>query len=298
MFLSLALPAQEHPLRIAFYLQPGVEVLDFAGPLEVFSYAGFEVLIASKNKQAIVSQGVLKVQPDYAIEDLPAVDVIAFFGGNAAATSKDPVVIAWLKQQSPDYYFSVCTGAFFLGEAGLLAGQAATTFHNALDDLEQNYPQTEVYRRARFVDNGALITTAGISAGIDGALHLVARIKGFNAARAVAYQMEYDKWVPGEGLILGHQNPYTDLPTAAELRPYEGVYEWSNQQSLRIRYQERERSLVAVMDSGVYPLFFESEDVFTDVGGDQVVFQRDKQGRVSSFKVNGQDQTFKRLKIE
>jgi len=298
IFLSLVLPAQEQPLRIAFYLQPGVEVLDFAGPLEVFSYAGFEVLIASKNKQAIVSQGVLKVQPNYDIKDLPAVDVIAFFGGNAAATSKDPVVIAWLKRQSPEYYFSVCTGAFFLGEAGLLEGQAATTFHNALNDLERNYPQTEVYRKARFVDNGSLITTAGISAGIDGALHLVARIKGFNAARAVAYHMEYDKWVPGEGLILSHQNPYAGVPKQAELALYEGVYEWSNDQSLRIRYQERERSLVAVLDSGVYPLFFEGENRFTDVGGEQVVFQRDKQGRVSSFKVKGQDQTFNRLKMD
>ncbi|MEL6143530.1 MAG: hypothetical protein AAFU67_18160, partial [Bacteroidota bacterium] len=93
-------------------------------------------------------------------------------------------------------------------EARILADKTATTFHSALDRLEENYPDTKVLRNARFVDNGKVITTAGISAGIDGALHLVAKLQGLEAARRVAEYMEYDKWVPGEGVILSDDNPY------------------------------------------------------------------------------------------
>lgn len=284
----------KRPIKIAFYLQPGVEVLDFAGPLEVFSYAGFEVMIVAKTLDPIISQGVLKVQPEYSIDNAPIANIVAFFGGNAANTSNDPEVIAWLKEQNPDVYFSVCTGAFFLAEAGLLQGRIVTTFHDALNDLEHRFPATEVRRNVRFVDSGDLITTAGISAGIDGALHLVARLRGFNAARAVAYHMEYDKWVPGEGLIIGEENPYFELPDKETLSVYEGIYEWTDGQKIAIQYGENEESLIAVLTSGRYPLFFASQDEFMDVDQDKVVFQRDDSGAVISFTVEGRERVFKR----
>jgi transcriptional regulator GlxA family with amidase domain len=189
--------------KIAFYLQNGVEVLDFAGPMEVFSYAQFEVFTVSKTKDPITSQGILKIIPDYSIEDAPKADIIAFFGGNAGAASGDPKVIEWLlQQQTPDYYFSVCTGAFILGKAGLLNNLTVTTFHESIENLKKAVPSANVLSNVRFVDNGKVITTAGISAGIDGALHLVSKIRGEAAAKEVARYMEYDKWVPQQGLII------------------------------------------------------------------------------------------------
>jgi len=112
-------------MTIAFYLQDGVEVLDFAGPLEVFAASGFNVFIVSKTTDPIVSQGVLKVIPDYSIENSPKADILAFFGGNAGVAAQDSDVINWIKKQekSVDYLFSVCTGAFILGQAGVLDNQ-------------------------------------------------------------------------------------------------------------------------------------------------------------------------------
>lgn len=188
---------------IAFYLQNGVEVLDFAGPMEVFSYAQFEVFTVSKTKDPIVSQGILKIIPDYSIDDAPKADIIAFFGGNSGIATNDPKVIEWLKRQpTPDYYFSVCTGAFILGKAGILNNLTVTTFHESIANLQKAVPSAKVLSNVRFVDNGKVITTAGISAGIDGALHLVAKIRGQETARNVATYMEYDKWVPDQGLVI------------------------------------------------------------------------------------------------
>lgn len=190
------------PIRIAFYLQDGVEVLDFAGPMEVFSYAGFDVFTVSKTKKPIQSQGILNIIPDYNIKNAPAADILAFFGGNGANSANDEAVIEWIQGQSPDYHFSVCTGAFFLAEAGILDGLTATTFHSAIDHLRTGFPAITVLDNARFVDNGTVITTAGISAGIDGALYLVEKLRGSAVAEAVVVYMEYDKWVRGEGVII------------------------------------------------------------------------------------------------
>jgi len=194
---------------IAFYLQSGVEVLDFAGPMEVFAYAGYEMFTVSKTKEPIISQGVLKIIPDYSIKDAPEADVLAFFGGNAHNAYEDKEVMKWVQDRANvGLYFSVCTGALILAKAGILDGKTATTFHSALDDLEKNYPKVDVRRNVRFVDNGTVITTAGVSAGIDGALHLIAKLQGLEKAKEVAFYMEYDKWIPGEGLILSKDNPY------------------------------------------------------------------------------------------
>lgn len=194
---------------IAFYLHDGVEVLDFAGPLEVFTISGFEVFIVSKTTDPIISQGVLKVIPDYSLKNAPKADILAFFGGNGASASKDKEVIKWIhkQQETVDYFFSVCTGAFFLGQAGLLDNQTVTTFHLSINSLRESFPKAKVLSGVRFVDNGKIITTAGISAGIDGALHLVEKIYGKERAIQTSIYMEYDKWVPDEGLILDKSFP-------------------------------------------------------------------------------------------
>jgi transcriptional regulator GlxA family with amidase domain len=193
-------------MKVLFYLQDGVEVLDFAGPLEVFSYAGFDVSIVSKTRNPIKSQGVLTIIPDYSILDAPAADILAFFGGNAGRASNDSSVIGWLKTAPvPAYYFSVCTGAFILGRAGLLDDLTVTTFHESIEQLRKAIPKARVLENVRFVDNGKVVTTAGISAGLDGALHLVEKIRGRDAATQIAKYMEYDKWAPGQGLVVNSE---------------------------------------------------------------------------------------------
>lgn len=189
-------------MTIGFYLQDGVEVLDFAGPMEVFSYAGFKIVTIARTKEPIISQGILKIIPDYSITSAPKIDILATFGGNARRGFNDSTLIEWVKEQDVSMHFSVCTGAFLFAKAGILDGLKATTFHSAVDNLAREFPNVEVLEGVRYVDNGNVITTAGISAGIDGALHLVHKLLGLDAAKSIANNMEYDKWIPEEGLIV------------------------------------------------------------------------------------------------
>lgn len=191
-------------ITVCFYLYDGVEVLDFAGPMEVFSYAGFKVMTVAKTKAPLLSQGILKVLPDYSIADAPQADIFAVFGGSDEVAANDPEVISWIKSRdkATKRYFSVCTGAFILGKAGLLDDLTVTTFHKSIQNLQQDVPKAKVLKDIRYVDNGRIITTAGISAGIDGALHLVAKIRGKAAALSIAKQMEYDKYIPEQGMDL------------------------------------------------------------------------------------------------
>jgi|SRR6185437_13582551 len=192
------------PMTICFYLQDGVEVLDFAGPMEVFSYCGFKVFTVSRKKGPITTQGILKLVPDYSIEDAPPADIMAFFGGNPEPPSHDTVLTRWIKSRkaSTAYFFSVCTGAFILGSAGLLDNLSATTSYTSLESLQKMLPHTQVLANVRVVDNGRVITTSGVTAGIDGALRLVCRLRGEEMARQVAAWIEYDWREPGQGLVL------------------------------------------------------------------------------------------------
>lgn len=197
-------PKDTTPLSICFYLYNGTEVLDFAGPLEVFSYAGFKIFTVGKTKAPVTVQGTLKVIPDYAMEDAPAADYFAIFGGSDEVAANDPAVINWIKSRdaATKGYFSVCTGAFVLARAGLLDNLTVTTFHKSIQSLQKAAPGAKVLNNVRYVDNGRVITTAGISAGIDGALHLVARLRGEAAALRIAQHMEYDKYVPEQGMVV------------------------------------------------------------------------------------------------
>ena len=291
---NMVLVREDQSKTIAFYLQDGVEVLDFAGPMEVFSYAGYNVFTVSREKKPIKSQGILNILPDYSIEDAPNADILAFFGGNAAAAFEDQRVIKWVKDQKDiQYHFSVCTGAFVLAEAGLLDGKTATTFHNALDGLEKNYPKIDVRKDVRFVDNGRIISTAGISAGIDGALHLVAKLQGLNAAKRTAYYMEYDNWVPGDGLILTEANPYEPTISAQDLEVFIGKYEYKDGEKIDVSINENE--LEARIQDSYYPIYHEFEDVFSDIGSEPIYFIRDDQKQVKGYKLQPNGQLFRKL---
>ncbi len=282
--------------RIAFYLQDGVEVLDFAGPLEVFAYAGYEVFTVSATKSPITSQGILGIIPDYDIQNAPKADILAFFGGNAASASMNKDVIQWVKQQKDiKYHFSVCTGAFVLAEAGILDGKTATTFHNALDNLQMDYPNIDVKKNVRFVDNGKVITTAGISAGIDGALHLVAKLQGLNTAKRIAYHMEYDRWDFSDGLILSEDNPYLQQRPESDLLEYVGQYEFGENQVIEVRLNSENKDLYAVFDELAHPLYPENGDVFSDETNKPIHFIRDDKGNIAGYSRSKGGPLFKKL---
>lgn len=197
--------AQEKKISVALFLYDNVEILDFAGPMEVFMQAGFNVYTVGPSK-TIMAMNKLKITVDHVIGDkIPQADVIALPGGDGALDYiKNERVMSWVKKsvQSSTYNFSVCTGSYLLAQTGVLDGKKSTTFHSLIDDMGNQYPKVTVLRDVRYVDNGKEVTTAGISAGIDGALHLVARIRGEKAAKDVAFNMEYDKWTPGEGYTV------------------------------------------------------------------------------------------------
>lgn len=191
------------PSKVALFLYDHVELLDFAGPGEVFSAAGFETFTVSVDGKNLTSQGFVKIQPQYSLENAPVADIIVLPGGNSGPSANDPKVIEWVRKHynSNAHVISVCTGVFILANAGLLENLSATTHHGAIERLRDGYPTINVIDSTRWVDNGTVITTAGVSAGIDGALHLVSRIKGEEKANQAARYMQYDKWDPDNGTI-------------------------------------------------------------------------------------------------
>ncbi len=194
---------------VGIYLFDAVDVLDFAGPFEVFSTAArvhgrreppsppiFVVATVGRGFAPVVARGGLRVQPGFGLEDHPPLDVLIVPGGVVDAEMERPEVMAWLQRVVPatSVTASVCTGAFLLGQAGLLQGKQATTHWEDLAELRRLFPDVEVVEGRRWVDLGSIVTSAGISAGIDMSLHLVARLAGAELARKTAHQMQYDWW--------------------------------------------------------------------------------------------------------
>ena len=222
---DLAAADAPYTKNVAVVLYDGVEVLDFAGPAEVLAVASgygandadgaFNVFTVSKTKKPIVSQGFIDIIPDYSIEDSPAPDILVLPGGSSRSVTDDPAFMAWVKASSEraEHILTVCTGAFIAGRAGLLEGVEATTWYNAVPRLAAAFPNTKVHPGRRFVDNDKIITTAGVSAGIDGSLHLVARTLGRYVADRTAEYMEY-KWSP-ESL---HSSQYVQLNPRLDAR--------------------------------------------------------------------------------
>ena len=188
--------------NVAIFIFNEVEVLDFAGPFEVFSVTGrqknqapFNVYTVAETKAPVLARNQLSVNPCFTFADCPPPDLLVVPGGwGTRQQMNHPPVIAWIKSVVPlcELVLSVCTGALVLAKAGLLEGLAATTHHGALDLLREVAPHTSVVANQRFVDNGKIIVAAGISAGIDTSLHVVTRLLGQVEALATARYMEYD----------------------------------------------------------------------------------------------------------
>ena len=212
LFYTNSNAQQKTKFNVAIFLYPGVELLDFAGPGEVFaSSPGFKVYTVSVDGNEILSQSFVTVKPQYSIANAPETDIVVLPGGATSNINNNSELLAWVNKiiGNGGNAMSVCTGAGILAKAGLLKDLNVTTHHGFLETLQQMSPTSKVLEQTRFVDNGNIITTAGVSAGIDGALHLVARLNGTDVADATAWYMEYQKWDHSDGKIV-YQNPYLE----------------------------------------------------------------------------------------
>jgi len=191
-------------VQVGILLFDGVQIIDFAGPYEVFGAAGFGVVTVSANGQAVTTAMGLKVTPDHAYADTPEVDLLLVPGGEVDGAMGDAALLDFVRARSASarHTLSVCTGAHILASAGLLDGKQATTFHGAFAEFERLFPEVDLVRDRRWVDTGRIVTSAGLSSGLDAALHLVSRLHGEARARSVALRLEYD-WQPEGGFVRG-----------------------------------------------------------------------------------------------
>ncbi|MES2594810.1 MAG: DJ-1/PfpI family protein [Verrucomicrobiota bacterium] len=194
-------------LSVAILMFPEVEVLDFAGPYEVFTTAArthllehpgwtapFSVFTVAREAGPVRARAGLVVIPDHDFTSHPPVDLLIIPGGVVSTELQTPAVAEWIKRVSPTTVItaSVCTGAFLLAQAGLLDGKQATTHWEDIADLRAMFPSVDVLENRRWVDEGHVITSAGISAGIDMSLHLVERLAGRDLALKTAHRMDFD----------------------------------------------------------------------------------------------------------
>jgi transcriptional regulator GlxA family with amidase domain len=192
--------------RVGILVFPDVEVLDFCGPFEVFSVtrldetrrreepSPFEVLVIAETREPVVATGGLRVLPEHDLASCPRLDILVVPGGwGTRSLVNNARVVGWIRNQTAqvERVASVCTGSFLLGQAGLLDGHRATTHWMSLDRMRGTYPSIEVVRDQHVVEDGSIVTSAGIAAGIDLALRIVARYHGEAVARATARYMEY-----------------------------------------------------------------------------------------------------------
>jgi transcriptional regulator GlxA family with amidase domain len=192
--------------RVGIVLFDDIEVLDFCGPFEVFSAARineerrreepspFEVCLVAEHSQPVTSTGNMKVIPHYTFDSCPLLHILVVPGGwGTRKELNNPVMLEWLRVRAAqvETLTSVCTGSMLLGCAGLLNGRHATTHWRSLSWMRASFPEVTVEFQKHVVEDGSIVTSAGISAGIDMALKVVARYFGENIARATARHMEY-----------------------------------------------------------------------------------------------------------
>lgn len=205
---AAASPAAK-PRNLAIFVFEGVQIIDYTAPWEVFGHAhvndhepAFQIYTVAQKPGPITTAMGMSVNPKYTFANAPKVDVLVLPGGSVKRHMDDPQVKRWVQEttKNAEIVLSVCNGAFFLGRAGLLDGLEATTFAGLIDELQAIAPKARVVRDRRYVDNGKIITSAGLSSGIDGALHVIERLLGKGDAQVAATSLEYD-WRPDGGYV-------------------------------------------------------------------------------------------------
>lgn len=189
--------------NVAILVFNEVEVLDFAGPFEVFSISEntnkeklFRAFTVSENSGIFSARNGFLGKSNFTIFDCPDIDILIIPGGYGAEKIEinNSVILDWISDvaSKAEIVASVCTGAFLLAKAGVIQNQRVTTHWMDIDDLQSQYPNLEVVRDVKFVDTGRTITSGGISAGIEMSLHIVSRTQGLDTAERTAKRMEYD----------------------------------------------------------------------------------------------------------
>ncbi|MCC5909482.1 MAG: DJ-1/PfpI family protein [Clostridiaceae bacterium] len=189
--------------NVGIFIYDDMETLDFAGPFEVFSITGqkdekspghFNVFLVAEEERPIIAVNGLSVNPHYTMKNTPPIDVLILPGGvGARKVIMKGTILEWVKEvnDKAELVLSVCTGSFILGKIGLLEGLKATTHHLCIDFLKELAPNADICSEERFLDNGKILTAAGISAGIDMSLYVVERLCGKEVALRTARYMEY-----------------------------------------------------------------------------------------------------------
>lgn len=196
-------------ISVGIYIFKNVEVLDFAGPFEVFTTASrvslrdspnnnktppppFKVFTIAKTTDIVQARAGLNTLPDFSLSDHPRIDLLLIPGGVVDEEVRDESVLSWVRTTAATALLttSVCTGAFILAKAGLLDHKKATTHWEDMDDLRSQFPEVQVQDGVRWVEDGRVVSSGGIAAGIDMSLHLVARLAGSQLAEATARQMD------------------------------------------------------------------------------------------------------------
>jgi putative intracellular protease/amidase/YHS domain-containing protein len=207
-------PPAEGSIPVAFLISEGAQVIDFTGPWEVFQDVvvpgrtdhPFRLYTVSESASPIRTSGGMKVVPEYTFENAPQPKVIVI----PAQSQPSQATVEWIRKsaKSADVTMSVCTGAFVLAKTGLLSGKSATTYHGAFVRFSNQFPDIQLKRGARFVEDGNLATAGGLSSGIDLALRVVERYFGRDVAQQTAYDLEYQGrgWTdPGSNQIYAAQ---------------------------------------------------------------------------------------------
>lgn len=188
-------------MNIGIHVYKDAEVLDFSGPFEVFATASrlsetgnlFNVFLVGETGESVSARGGYNVSPNFGFTNHPHIDVLIVVGGVHIYEMEKPNVIEWISQQAntASTVASVCTGAFLLAQAGVITSNKVTTHWEDIPDLRQQFPQLHVVEGVRWVDEGNLLTSGGISAGIDMSLHIVAKLADEALAVKTAKQMEF-----------------------------------------------------------------------------------------------------------
>ena len=188
-------------LSVGVYLYDNAEVLDFSGPFEVFSTANrllaepaFNVFLVGESGEQIIARGGFQVSPHYGFNNHPPIDVLIVVGGVHSQELLKPNVLKWIaaNAQSAKLIASVCTGVFLLAKAGVIQRESVTTHWEDILDLRRDFPSLNVKENTPWVDEGRIVSSAGISAGIGMSLHLVSRLISQDVALRTARQMEFD----------------------------------------------------------------------------------------------------------
>jgi putative intracellular protease/amidase/YHS domain-containing protein len=215
-------PPAQGSIAVAFLISEGAQMIDFAGPWEVFQDVmvpgrtgnPFHLYTVSESTAPIHTSGGMKIVPDYTFENAPAPKVIVI----PAQSQPSEATLDWIRKstKTTDVTMSVCTGAFLLAKTGLLSGKAATTYHGAFGRFAMEFPDIALKRGARFVENGNLATAGGLSSGIDLALRVVERYYGREVAQKTAYDLEYQ----GQGWMNPESNQlYATAPVSTAEHP-------------------------------------------------------------------------------